>query len=107
MSICYVPRDAGKGYLCFGCVTDYQTYPTLRAQRPCIKIFSYEKDKDPLLSLLYRFSIEDIPTTMEVYLDKLLVGVGKKLILYDIYSSKLLIKAVRPNLSSYLNNIAV
>jgi hypothetical protein len=44
---------------------------------------------------------------MEVYLDKLLVGVGRKLIMYDIFGSKLLLRAVRPNLGSYLNNIAV
>lgn len=44
---------------------------------------------------------------MEVFLDKLLVGVGKKLHLYDIYSSKLLLKAVRSGLASYINSIAV
>ena len=59
------------------------------------------------MNLLYRFVIDDIPTAMEVYLDKLLVGVGKKLILYDIFSSKLLLKALRPNLNSYINSIAV
>lgn len=105
--MCYIPRDTGKGYICFGCVTDYQTYPSLRAQKPSIKVYSYEKEKDTLLTLLYTYAIEDIPTAMEVYLDKLLVGVGKKLILFEIYPSKLLMKAVRPSISSYLNSIAV
>lgn len=60
-----------------------------------------------MLTLLYSFSVEDIPTAMEVYLDKLLVGVGKKLILFDIFASKLLIRAVRASLPSYLNSIVV
>jgi hypothetical protein len=107
MCACFVPRDEGKGFLCFGCVTDFQTYPSLRAQKPCIKVYSYEKDKDPLLNFLYLFPVEDIPTAMEVYLDKLLVGVGRRLVLFEIYSSKLLLKAARLGLASFVNSISV
>ncbi len=42
---------------------------------------------------------------MSPYLDKLLVGVGKKLMLFEVYSAKLVLKAVRVGLNSYLNNI--
>jgi hypothetical protein len=45
-------------------------------------VYSYEKDVDPLLSLLYVFYIDDLPTAMDIYNDKLLVGIGKKLVLY-------------------------
>lgn len=44
---------------------------------------------------------------MEVYFDKLLVGVGKKLILYEIFNSKLMLRAVRGGVTSYINNICV
>lgn len=44
---------------------------------------------------------------MEIYNDKLLVGIGKKLVLYEIFNTKLISRAVKTDLSSMLSSIAV
>jgi len=44
---------------------------------------------------------------MEAYLDKLIVGVGKKLVLFDILNSKLILRASREGLSSMVQSISV
>ena len=44
---------------------------------------------------------------MEAYLDKLIVGVGKKLMLFEIMAKKLVLLAVREDLRSLVQTISV
>ena len=44
---------------------------------------------------------------MEAFFNKLIVGVGRKLMLFEILGSKLVLRAVREGLRSLVQNISV
>lgn len=44
---------------------------------------------------------------MEAYFNKLLIGLGDKLVLFDIYKQKLIARAISDDLSSPVNTISI
>jgi hypothetical protein len=87
-------------------VFDLSHYPTLSYHQPSIKIFSYEKqDKTINLNLIYTHNLDEIPTAMEVFDDKLLVGSGKRLKLFELTKNKLVLKAEQSGLNSPISQI--
>lgn len=54
---------------------------------------------------LYTFELEEIPSAMAAYNDKLLIGVGNSLRLYEFGRSKLLLKGIRNGFGSIINGI--
>jgi splicing factor 3B subunit 3 len=59
------------------------------------------------VSHLFNFSVDSPPTAMNSYFNKLLVGVGHKLMLYDIFKQKLVERATSDKLSSPILSIHV
>jgi hypothetical protein len=43
LSACWLPREDGRNYICFGCAVGVVSYPTLSYTKPTIKVYGYEK----------------------------------------------------------------
>jgi splicing factor 3B subunit 3 len=100
-------KDA-KNLVCFGCCSGHSNFPQPNSRFPSIRIYSYEFNEGELLvSHLFNFPLEAPPSAMDIYFSKLLVGVGTKLVLFDIYKQKLVLRATSDTLSSPINTINV
>lgn len=98
----------GKNLICFGTCMEHSNFPTISSRFPSIKIYSYEKNEaEIIVSHLFTFPVDGPPTTMDVYFTKLLVGVDRKLMLFDIYKQKLVLRACSDLLSSPITSISV
>ena len=91
-----------------GTTRNYRSYPSPSSGQSQIKVYeSFQINGETVMNSLFSFPVEDVPSAMEAYLDKLIVGVGKKLILFEILSKKLLLRAVREGLRSLVQTISV
>mgnify|MGYP000887076205 FL=1 len=112
LSMSALSTKDGKNLLCFGCCIGHTNFPpnsvSLTSRFPSIKVYSFEKQNEELLvNLLFSYPLDNPPTAMESYFSQLLVGVGRKLMLYDIYKQKLVVRAISDMLSSPICTIHV
>lgn len=108
MSVASLTSKEGKNLICFGTCMGHSNFPHPNSRFPSIKVYSYEKsDNEITVSHLFSFPVDGPPTTMDIYFGKLLVGVDRRLMLFDIYKQKLVLRASSDLLTSPLCSINV
>lgn len=98
----------GKNLVCFGCGFGHSNFAYPANRFPSIRMYSYENfEGKTQVNHLFNFTVDGPPTAMSSYFNKLIVGVGNRMVLFDVFKQKLVERGSSDKLTSPILSIHV